>query len=134
MHNHYYGTPRQPFEKHLAEGRSVLLDIDVQGGESIKRIYPDAVSIFIIPPSLKELEKRLMQRKTDTTLSIQQRLKNEIQEMGYTDRYDYIVVNDELERAFNELSSIVIAEGLRGKRMKGKIKEILGDVSEEEQS
>ena len=116
VHGHHYGTPRASIE----QGSSmVVFDIDVQGGESIKRRYPEAVRALILPPSLAELERRLRARSTDDDATIQRRLhaaRIEIK-LAFSAGYEYWVVNDEIENAFLDLSAIVRAEGCKaGKR------------------
>jgi guanylate kinase len=105
--NNYYGTPKAKVEEALKENKNVLLSIDVQGAEKVKNIYPDAVSIFIKPPNIKELEKRLKQRKTDKEEDIEKRLRLAKQEMSKEDRYDYIVVNEDINKAFNKIKRII---------------------------
>lgn len=117
VHGFLYGTPRQPLEQSIRRGRDVLLDIDVQGARRIKRQYPRAVSIFLLPPSWQELEKRLALRGTDRRESIRQRLANARREIREIMRYDYIVVNREIQKALESLKSIVIAERLKISRV-----------------
>ncbi|MBQ7474035.1 MAG: guanylate kinase [Oscillospiraceae bacterium] len=109
----YYGTPRKFVEDKLAAGDSVFLDIEVQGARQVKAKMPDAVMIFLIPPSLDELKKRLEFRGTETEESIRGRLARAREEYAEADFYDYIVVNDDLETAANELLSILTAEKCR---------------------
>jgi guanylate kinase len=114
VHGHFYGTPRGPAERALASGGLVVFDIDVQGGRSIQRTYPEAVLVFLLPPSLRELERRLRLRGTDGSDTIRRRMltaRAEI-EQGLA-AYDYVVVNDEVDRAFHDLKAIVIAERCR---------------------
>lgn len=108
-----YGTPRAPVEAWLDEGRDVVLEIDVQGGEQIKRLVPDCVSIFITPPSMAVLEKRLRDRGTEDEETVLKRLSAARQELKYAQHYDYIVVNDRLEDAVDDMQSILRAEKLR---------------------
>ncbi|MGH7770715.1 MAG: guanylate kinase [Candidatus Binatia bacterium] len=118
VHGSLYGTPRGPLERNVRRGRDVLLDIDVQGASKIKRQYHRAVSIFLLPPSWQELEKRLALRGTDRRESIRQRLENARREIRAIMRYDYFVVNREIREALESLKSIVIAERLRISRVK----------------
>lgn len=118
VHGSLYGTPRAPLERKLRRGRDVLLDIDVQGARKIKRQYPDAVSIFVLPPSLRELEHRLARRGTDRREIIRKRLENARREIREMVRYDYVVVNRELRRAVQGAEVIVRAERLRVSRLK----------------
>ena len=108
-----YGTPRAYVEEKLAAGMNVLLDIEVQGARQIHEKKPDAVMIFIIPPSLKELEKRLRGRGTDTDRAIEARLIRARQEYQEADFYDYLIINDDAGKAAEELSAIILAEHCR---------------------
>lgn len=120
VHGAFYGTPCRPLERSIRRGQDVLLDIDVQGARKIKRQYPHhAVSIFLLPPSWQELQKRLALRGTDRKESIRQRLENARREIGELMRYDYLVVNREIREALDCLKSIVIAERLRISRLHG---------------
>jgi guanylate kinase len=118
VHGSLYGTPSASLERRLRRGRDVLLDIDVQGARKIKRQYPDAVSIFVLPPSLSELEHRLARRGTDRREIIRKRLENARREIREMVRYDYVVVNRELRRAVQGAEVIVRAERLRVSRWK----------------
>ncbi|MBQ1767797.1 MAG: guanylate kinase, partial [Oscillospiraceae bacterium] len=94
--SNYYGTPRKPVEAMLSEGSDVVLDIEVQGAAQVKEKMPEAVSFFIMPPSLEELERRLRGRGTETDEKIRSRLDQAEREMAESGRYDYIVVNDDV--------------------------------------
>lgn len=118
VHGHLYGTPRRPLEQSLRRGRDMLLDIDVQGARKIKRQYRQAVSIFLLPPSWQELEKRLALRGTDRVGTIRKRLVNARREIREIIRYDYVVVNREIREAIEALKSIVTAERLKVSRIK----------------
>ena len=108
-----YGTPRAYVEQKLNEGLDVILDIEVQGARQVNEKMPDAVKIFIIPPSMAELRKRLENRGTDTSRAIEARLMRARQEYAEADFYDYIIVNDNAEKAAEELSAIMTAERCR---------------------
>lgn len=108
-----YGTPRAYVEDKLEAGLNVLLDIEVQGARQIHEKMPDAVKIFIIPPSLEELEKRLKGRGTDTERAIEARLIRARQEYQEADFYDYLIINDDADKAAKELSAIILAEHCR---------------------
>ncbi len=108
-----YGTPRAYVEEQLEAGLNVLLDIEVQGARQIHRQMPEAVKIFIIPPSMAELRRRLEGRGTDTERAIEARLIRARQEYAEADFYDYILVNDDADRAAAELSAIITAERCR---------------------
>ncbi len=104
---HWYGTPRRWLEEQLQQGRWVLLEIDVQGALQIKRLFPDAVLIFLRTPSLQEYERRLRRRGTEDEATIQRRLAQAKQELAYARHYDYEVVNDEVDRAVAEIEGIL---------------------------
>ena len=108
-----YGTPRAYVEEKLEAGLNVLLDIEVQGARQIHEKKPDAVMIFIVPPSLEELEKRLKGRGTDTERAIEARLIRARQEYQEADFYDYLIINDDADKAAKELSAIILAEHCR---------------------
>lgn len=115
VHGHHYGTPRSSVE---AKTSLVVFDIDVQGGEMIKKKHPDAVRALILPPSLAELERRLRARSTDDDATVRRRLhaaQIEIR-LALSAGYEYWVVNDDLERAYGDLEAIVRAEGCRAGR------------------
>ena len=127
VYGNLYGTSKSQVLKALNEGKDVLLDIDTQGALQVKKNFPEAVLIFILPPSLKELERRLRSRGTDDEETIERRLKTARVEIERAPLYDYIVVNDVLEEAFEKLKSIVIAEKCRTERLKGQFDRIVKD-------
>ncbi len=137
VYGHLYGTSKSQVIKALSEGKDVLLDIDTQGALNVKKNFPEAVLIFILPPSLRELKRRLESRGTDDEETIKKRLKIAREEIRRAPLYDYVVVNDVLEIAFDNLRSIIKAEKCRAERLKGqfskllKDKEILNLISEE---
>jgi guanylate kinase len=117
VHGYLYGTPKKPLDKCVRSGRDILLDIDVQGARQIKTNCPQAVSIFLLPPSLRELERRLAARGTDGKETIRRRLANAQGEIGEIIHYDYFVVNREVKDAVRALSAIVEAERARISRV-----------------
>ena len=120
VHGNRYGTPRDPVEQALSEGRDVLFDIDWQGAEQIAKAMPDdLVAIFILPPSGPELHTRLVRRAEDDEATIQRRLANARDELTHYTDYDYVVVNDELQRALDGVTAILAAERLRRRRLVG---------------
>jgi len=120
VHGNYYATPREPAEAAMAAGRDILFDIDWQGAEQLKEKMPaDIVSIFILPPSMKELKTRLKRRAEDSDEVIEKRLENARVEIEHWRDYDYVVVNDDLDRAFGAVKAIVTAERLRRNRRPG---------------
>lgn len=108
-----YGTPRRPVEENLAAGRDVILKIDVQGGCTVKRLYPDAVLIFVAPPSTEEQEKRLRQRDSEDESELSRRLAAASAEMAHIPLYDYLLINDDLQKAAAQLRCIITAERCR---------------------
>jgi guanylate kinase len=117
VHGHYYGTPRGPLEKYLAERKDVILTIDPQGALAVKRVYPQGIYIFIVPPSWDVLVDRLTRRATDNRNALDIRVANARKELSYISHYDYLVVNDALDAAVETVSSIVIAERHRLARL-----------------
>lgn len=116
VYDNYYGTRRSVIDKTLAAGRDVILDIDVRGALQVMEKDCPAVFIYILPPSMRELERRLRGRATDAEEVIQKRLSLAREEMGYAGRYDYVVVNDQLDTACGELKAVIAAERLRAAR------------------
>ena len=105
--NNYYGTPKDKILEKINEGIDVFLEIDVNGARNIKKMFPDSLLIYIAPPSLEELRKRLENRGTETEDKIQNRLKIAEEELKQTDMYDYVIVNDDLETAIDEVRKII---------------------------
>jgi guanylate kinase len=105
----YYGTPRAFVEKNLGRGRPVLLSIDVKGAMKVRRAFPaESVLIFLVPPSIRALKERLVSRRADAADVIKRRLALAKRELSYKKRYDYSIVNDDLDKAYRELKSVVI--------------------------
>lgn len=113
----YYGTPRQFIEESIQQGKDVILEIEVEGAMQVKKIYPDAVFIFIVPPSLTELENRLVSRNTEVKEVIDRRLARAKEELEFYKQYDYVVINDRLIEAIDEIKCIVRAEKLKSSRI-----------------
>jgi guanylate kinase len=113
---HYYGTPKDYVLSKLNEGKSIVLEIEVQGAEQIKKIYPDTVLIFLVPPSRAELEKRLIGRGTEDIETIKKRIKRSVEEIKLIDKYDYVVINDEVENAVRKIKEIVDVCKIEGRR------------------
>lgn len=109
----YYGTPKKAVEQQLAEGKNVLLEIEMQGGMLVKEQFPEALLVFVTPPSADELKHRLIGRGTETKEEIERRLERAAEEVSYMKMYDYIVVNDELDEAVSRLHTIITNEGCR---------------------
>lgn len=110
VYGNYYGTPKQMVCEKLEQGRDVVLEIDIQGALKVKEAYPHGVFIFILPPSMAELRKRITGRGSETEEAINVRMGAALQEVSYIDKYDYCVVNGEVEEAVCRVSSIMIAE------------------------
>lgn len=123
--DNYYGTPKAPVETHIAAGTDVLIEVDVNGARSIREKIPDAVSIFIMPPSLEVLKKRLSGRGTETEMQIEKRLNAALEEIRRAEEYDYIVVNDALSAAVSDTLSVLNAAKLTLPNQKFIIDEVL---------
>jgi guanylate kinase len=107
---HYYGTPKKYVEEMMAEGKDVILEIDVRGGLNIKRNYPDAVLIFVSAPSIKEIERRLRGRGSESCGDIEERMRQVGREMEAMHLYDYLLINDDIEECIENMKAIVSAE------------------------
>ncbi|MDB5738277.1 MAG: guanylate kinase [Sphingomonas bacterium] len=120
--DHRYGTPKAPVDAMLAEGRDVLFDIDWQGAQQLyQQAAGDVVRVFILPPSMEELERRLRSRGTDKPEVIDSRMARAVSEIGHWDGYDYVLVNDDVDRCFAQVRLILRAERLRRHRQLGLI-------------
>jgi guanylate kinase len=119
---HRYGTPKAPVEAALAAGRDILFDIDWQGAQQLyQEAGPDVVRVFILPPSIEELERRLRSRGTDSDAVIEDRMSRAKSEIGHWDGYDYVLVNDDVTTCFEKVSQILTAERMKRRRQKGLI-------------
>ena len=123
--SNFYGTPVKPVKDRLEEGKIVFLIIEVEGGGNVKKIFPEAKKIFIVPPSMKELEARLRKRATDSEDAIQNRLKIAETELERACEYDYVIENDVLEDAVSDVMSIIRANQLNITNMQNKIREVI---------
>lgn len=120
VHGNFYGTPREPAEIAMRDGRDMLFDIDWQGAVQLsEKMRADIVSIFILPPSMRELRSRLKRRAEDTDAAIEMRLRNARLELEHWREYDYVVLNEDLDQAFGAVEAIVTAERLRRDRRPG---------------
>ncbi len=110
VHGNFYGTPVWEVEGKINSGKNVIVDVDVKGFMKIKRKYPESVSIFIMPPSIQELKERLLKREGKSTFDeeLKKRFEKATYEMSFRDLYDYVIVNDNLDRACNELKEIIL--------------------------
>lgn len=113
VYGNYYGTPREFVEKELKAGNHVLLEIDIQGALQVRKKAPDAVFVFIVPPSIEELQARIMGRGSETPESLRTRLRSAVQEMEFVSQYDYVVLNDEVSQAVCKIKCIITAEECR---------------------
>ena len=130
VYDNYYGTPKQHVMDLLDDGKSVLLEIDIQGAMQVKERFSDAVFIYIVPPSLSELSERLHNRGTDAKEVIDKRLSLACSELALAHRYDYIVVNDDLAEASEKVASILRAESCKISRNKEQIQYIYKQYQE----
>ena len=117
VHTNLYGTPAAPMEAALRDGRDVLLDIDTQGAAQLRARYPDAVLVFVVAPSMGELEQRLRERRSDSEREITRRLQRAREEVMLWNRYDYLIVNRDVKEAMEQLESIIQAERCRVARL-----------------
>ena len=113
VHGHYYGTSKRWIESEVSAGRDVLLEIDWQGAQQVRKAFPEAIGIFILPPSLSALNERLAGRGTDSAETIARRLAAARDEMRHVDEFDYAIINDALPQALGQLLAIVAASRLR---------------------
>ena len=126
VHGNGYGTPRAPVEKVLAQGRDMLFDVDWQGAKQVReRLGDDVVSIFVLPPSMRELRARLERRAEDTASSIEARFDSARREIERWRDYHYVVVNDDLKRAYSDVTAIVTAERLRTRRIQAGVEQLV---------
>lgn len=107
--DNYYGSPRDKAEEEMAAGRSVILEIEVQGAMQVKKNYPESVKVFIVPPSMKILRERLIGRGTEDMATVEKRLSKAVDEIGLVDEFDYVIVNDDLNDAVHTFAEIVDA-------------------------
>ena len=126
--SNYYGTPVKPVKKLMSEGKVVILIIEVEGGGNVRKTFPEAVKVFIMPPSMQVLESRLRGRNTDSEQAILDRLEIAKKEMERAVEYDYIVENDKLETAVTDVLAIIRAERLKIKNMKNKLREVVNNA------
>lgn len=123
----FYGTPKDYVLKSVEQGKNIILEIEVQGALNVKKIIPEAVTVFVMPPSLQELEDRLRGRGTETDEVVGQRLKTAIAEIKQAPQYDYIVVNNTVMQCVADIVSIIIAERQKTENMLDFIKGVLND-------
>ena len=121
VHGNCYGTSRPWIEAEMAAGRDVLLEIDWQGAQQVRRLFPGAIGVFVLPPSMAELERRLTGRGTDSAEVIAARMERARAEISHWDGYDYVVVNDDVEACYDQVCEILHAERMRRARQTGLI-------------
>ena len=126
VYEHFYGTPKDHVEKLLSDGFDVILEIDIQGAAKVRSGYKKGIYIFIVPPSMPELRRRIEERGTESKTQMEIRLNCAYEEIKNADDYSYIVINDDLDDAANKVQSIITAEKCRTERLKNKINDILG--------
>lgn len=125
VHGNFYGTSKTRVNHEIENGRDVILEIDVQGAENIVKSFPEAVSIFILPPNFEILRERLTARATETNENLVLRLKNSFGEVQKFKEFQYVVINNDKEKAISDLQTIILAERLRRDRQMGVIQDIL---------
>ncbi len=128
----YYGTPLSYIEENLSNGRDVFLEIEVQGAKEVRKKMPEGVFIFLAPPNLKELETRLIVRGTDSDAIIYERMQRAKEEIDMMRHYDYVVVNDEVEKAVDKINAIIISEHLKVERVIDRIQLDIHDYFQKE--
>ena len=121
----YYGTPRKPVEKAVNEGKDIIIEVDVNGAAQIRQKLPEAVSIFIMPPSFAELKRRLVGRGTESEELIEKRLDSALGEIKRAAEYDYIIVNDSITAAADDIMSVILSSSFKTDRQKNIIDEVL---------
>lgn len=126
--DNFYGTAQSSVEQSLNSGKDVILEIDWQGAEQVRRILPDSISIFILPPSTEVLRRRLKERGQDSEAIIDRRMQDAVNEMSHYAEYDYLIVNDDFNNALTELKSIILANRLNIQRQQEQLKVLLVDL------
>jgi len=109
--DNYYATSRSQVERHLVDNSSVVLEIDWQGAQQVRESMPECVTIFIFPPSLEELERRLRDRRTDSPAVIERRLRDALSDMSHWDEFDHVIINDDLNQAISDLEDVLAGNG-----------------------
>ncbi|MCB1023298.1 MAG: guanylate kinase [Acidobacteria bacterium] len=125
VHGNYYGTSAEYVAAELSRGKDVILEIDVKGAEIVKKKAPEAIGIFILPPSFEKLSKRLIDRNTESPEELTIRLNNAKKEVMAVSGFDFVVINDEKEKAADDIEAIFVAERLRYDRQTGTVRDIL---------
>lgn len=126
VHDHLYGTSKRLLEANMAAGKDVILDVDVQGAAQLRQQYPEGVFVFMLPPSWDMLEGRLRARRSDASEEIERRLKKAREEIKCFNEYEYVIINDVLERAVGDLCAIIAGERCRSFRLNPQVRDDLG--------
>lgn len=124
VHGNYYGSSARQVSREIDEGRDIILEVDVQGAASIRKLITYSVSVFILPPSYEVLRQRLLARGTDSDAELQVRLRNAPEEISQYTAFDYVIINDDVERAAGCLASIIVAERSRRERQEPQVKQV----------
>jgi guanylate kinase len=124
VHRHLYGTARQQVWREMSEGRDIILEVDVQGAASVRKLVANAVSVFILPPSFDVLRQRLIARRTDSREELEVRLRNAPAELTQYRAFEYVIINDEADRAAAQLAAIIYAERARRERQEDDIRRV----------
>ena len=132
VHGHFYGTSCAQVEREMGEGRDIILEIDVQGAESVRRIAPTAVTVFILPPSFEVLKQRLTARGTEAGANLELRLRNARAEVEHYREFAYVIINDDADRAAAQLASVIYAERARRERQEFAASRVLETFKEAE--
>lgn len=125
VHKNYYGTPKNFVLNEINKGKIVILEIDVQGALQVKKAYSEAILVFLLPPSMSELKKRLTKRGTETEEDINIRYQNAFEELKFIKKYEYFVINDKVIEAVEKVEAVITAEKLKVKRHKNILKKII---------
>lgn len=128
VYGNYYGTPRKYVQQKLLEGKDVILEIDIQGALQVKERFDEGVFIFIVPPTMEELKKRIVKRGTEDPDVILRRFNSAFEEINFIKRYNYVVVNDEVEKAVQKMEAIITAEKCRVDRNTDLILKLQGGI------
>jgi len=126
--DNHYGTSRSQVEEHLANGHNVILEIDWQGARQVRESMPECRSVFILPPSRAELERRLRDRRTDSDEVIARRLRDAVSDMSHWDEFDYVIVNDDLDRAVADLEAVIAGDGEPHATENPAVRDRVGDI------
>lgn len=124
----YYGTPKAPVDNAIKSGKDIILELDVNGAANIRKMYPDSVSVFIMPPSYSVLKERLSGRGSETQEVVNERMSVAIDEIGRADEFDYLIINDKLDSAIKDFADIIFTERKKMSRNKKFIEEVLNNV------